>query len=448
MFFSLYSLFRILPSTSDRFLLKNLVSGVDYNLCVLAIFDDTITSLAATKVLGCTTFSTKDVYPACRSLQAHFLGGTLTILVGGVVVVTLLVFTVALMVRHRVCNHGDHIMCHSSNTEAGGGACCQGSVGGGDKGGNGSGCYQSNGSGDMMMVVLPNGLPSKRGGEKDNEKEKEDDSASSVPPKLPPKPRPKPKVNLEQFLSAGGVVSTTTGAGSEMALVVRQRKLDKAPPYTSESDRTPLYYSPSPPSTLPRQSRQRERPRPRLERELTNRASFSLAAPLRDSELLDWRVAPRGRDKWNSSQAYQSPVSPLSPACGTVSKRRHSLDMGSSVALATDAAASVARRYGAVSYAKRLSVIWTRRSQSLHGMLVQCASTASTASSTTSDECESSGGFGGHCDFQRGYIHAYNATNSNSNTGITPGKANNGKDRSREKGKDGKSAEELEESVV
>uniref|UniRef100_A0A3B4H086 Uncharacterized protein n=1 Tax=Pundamilia nyererei TaxID=303518 RepID=A0A3B4H086_9CICH len=101
MFFSLYSLFRILPSTSDRFLLKNLVSGVDYNLCVLAIFDDTITSLAATKVLGCTTFSTKDVYPACRSLQAHFLGGTLTILVGGVVVVTLLVFTVALMVRHR-----------------------------------------------------------------------------------------------------------------------------------------------------------------------------------------------------------------------------------------------------------------------------------------------------------------------------------------------------------
>uniref|UniRef100_A0A668ABF7 Leucine rich repeat and fibronectin type III domain containing 4b n=1 Tax=Myripristis murdjan TaxID=586833 RepID=A0A668ABF7_9TELE len=107
-------IYRILPSTTDRFLLKNLVSGVDYNLCVLAIFDDTITSLAATKVLGCTTFATKDVYPACRSLQAHFLGGTLTILVGGVVVVTLLVFTVALMVRHRVCNHGDHLICHDS----------------------------------------------------------------------------------------------------------------------------------------------------------------------------------------------------------------------------------------------------------------------------------------------------------------------------------------------
>ncbi|XP_074518090.1 leucine-rich repeat and fibronectin type-III domain-containing protein 4 [Halichoeres trimaculatus] len=435
-------IYRILPSTSDRFLLKNLVAGVDYNLCVLAIFDDTITSLAATKVLGCTTFSTKDVYPACRSLQAHFLGGTLTILVGGVVVVTLLVFTVALMVRHRVCNHGDHMICHSGNTEAGGGACCQGGGVGGDKGGNGTGCYQSNGSGDMMMVVLPNGVPSKRGAEKDKEKEKEaTDSASSLPPKLPPKPRPKPKVNLEQFLSAGGVVSTTTGAGSEMALVVRQRKLDKVPPYSLESDRTPLYYSPSPPSTLPRQSH--SRPNPRLERELTNRASFSLAAPLRDSDMLDWRISSRGRDKWKSSQAYLSPVSPLSPACGTVSKRRHSLDMGSSVALATDAAASVAKRYGAVNYAKRLSVIWTRRSQSLHGMLVQCASTTSTASSTTSDEAESIGGFG----FQRGYIHAYNTTNSNSNTGIT-GKASSVKEKGREKGKDGRGAEELEESVV
>uniref|UniRef100_A0A3Q3WM69 Uncharacterized protein n=1 Tax=Mola mola TaxID=94237 RepID=A0A3Q3WM69_MOLML len=445
-------IYRILPSTTDRFLLKNLVSGVDYNLCVLAIFDDTITSLAATKVLGCATFSTKDVYPACRSLQAHFLGGTLTILVGGVVVVTLLVFTVALMVRHRVCNHSDHILCHNSNTEAGGGACCQGGgVSGGDKGGN-SGCYQSNGSRDMMMVVLPNGLPSKRG-EKEKEKEKEKDTepaepTSSMPPKLPPKPRPKPKVNLEQFLSAGGIVSTTTGAGNEMALVVRHRKLEKAPPYSLESDRTPLYYSPSPPTTLPRHSHSRDRPKPRLERELTNRASFSLAAPLRDSELLDLRITPQGRDKWNSSQAYQSPVAPLSPVCGIIGKRRHSLDMGSSVALATDAAATVAKSYGAVSYAKRLSVIWTRRSQSLHGMLVQCASTTSTTSSTTSDEAENTEGFGAHCDSQRGYIHAYNTTNSNSNTEITTGKASNIKDRGRDKGKDGKSAEELEESVV
>lgn len=297
------------------------------------------------------------------------------------------------------------------------------------------------------MVVLPNGLPAKKGGDKDKDNEKEVvESASSLPPKLPPKPRAKPKVNLEQFLSAGGVVSTT--AGGEMALVVRQRKLEKVPAYASESDRTLLYYSPSPPSTLPRQSRSRERPMPRLERELTNRASFSLAAPLRDSELLDWRMTSRVRDKWNSSQAYQSPVSSLSPGCGAISKRRHSLDMGSSVALASDAAATVAKRYGAVSYAKRLSVIWTRRSQSLHGMLVQCASTTSTTSSTTSEEAENGNGFGARCEFQRGYIHAYNTTNSNSNTGITTGKGTNVKEKSREKAKDGKSTEELEESVV
>nr|XP_061810576.1 leucine-rich repeat and fibronectin type-III domain-containing protein 4-like [Nerophis lumbriciformis] len=424
-------IYRILPSTSDRFLLKNLVSGVDYNLCVLAIFDDSITALAATKILGCTTFSTKDVYPACSSLQAHFLGGTLTILVGGVVVVTLLVFTVALMVRHRVCDHSDHALCRNGNAEAGVGICGQGvGVPARDKAGDAGGCYQANGSGDMMMVVLPNGLPSKRTGESEKEKEPAD-CASPLPPKLPPKPRFKPKVNLEQFLSAGGVVSTMAGTGGEMALVVRQRKLDKAPPYSAE---TLLDYPPSISSTLPRQSRFRESPKPRLERELTTRASFSLAAPLRDSDMLTWRINSPGRDKWNSSQAYQSPVSPLDPARGTVSKRRHSLDMGSSVALATDAAASVAKRYGAISYAKRLSVIWTRRSQSLHGMLVQCASNASTGSSNTSDEGERAGPFG--CDFQRGYIHAYNTTNSNSNTA------------GREKSKSGRRADELEESVV
>uniref|UniRef100_A0A671Q2R4 Leucine-rich repeat and fibronectin type-III domain-containing protein 4-like n=1 Tax=Sinocyclocheilus anshuiensis TaxID=1608454 RepID=A0A671Q2R4_9TELE len=95
--------YRILPPTNNSFLLKNLVSGADYSLCVLAIFDDGISSLATTKVLGCIQFSTKEDYPECRSLHAHFLGGTLTVMVGGVVVVTLLVFTVAMMVRHRVC---------------------------------------------------------------------------------------------------------------------------------------------------------------------------------------------------------------------------------------------------------------------------------------------------------------------------------------------------------
>ncbi|CAL8377308.1 unnamed protein product [Gadus morhua 'NCC'] len=465
-------IYRILPSSADRFLLKNLVSGVDYNLCVLAIFDDSVTSLAATKVLGCATFATQDVYPACRSLQAHFLGGTLTILVGGVVVVTLLVFTVALMVRHRVCNHGDHLLCHDGNSEAAAGMCCQSGGGLGDKGGNcggvggGGGFYQSNGSGDVMMVVLPNGLPAScgggGGGEKQMEKDKESaEAAGPLPPKMPPKPRPKAKVNFDQFMSTGGgVVTATTGSGDKLALVVRQRKLERVPPYTPEMERTPLYYAPSPPTTLPRPSR--DRPSPRLERQLTNRASFSLTVPLRDAGLAEWQLAHPQRgaaDRWNSSRAYQSPTSPPSPAAAAadygaaaarLSRRRHSLDMGSSVALATaDAAAAAAKRYGAVRYAKRLSVIWTRRSQSLHGLLVHCASTTSTASSNGSDEGGGGGGdqFGGaHHQLQRGYIHAYNTTNSNSNAARADQSAAGRGGAKRARGRGG--GEELEESVV
>uniref|UniRef100_A0A671S9S4 Leucine-rich repeat and fibronectin type-III domain-containing protein 4-like n=1 Tax=Sinocyclocheilus anshuiensis TaxID=1608454 RepID=A0A671S9S4_9TELE len=134
--------YRILPSTSNSFLLKNLVSGADYSLCVLAIFDDGISSLATTKVLGCIQFSTKEDYPECRSLHAHFLGGTLTVMVGGVVVVTLLVFTVAMMVRHRVCGE-----CRDDANRPGKFFPAKGVD-----------VYaQTNGNNSMMMVALPNG---------------------------------------------------------------------------------------------------------------------------------------------------------------------------------------------------------------------------------------------------------------------------------------------------
>ncbi|XP_063293319.1 leucine-rich repeat and fibronectin type-III domain-containing protein 4 isoform X2 [Pelobates fuscus] len=96
--------YRILSSTTKHFALKHLVPGVDYDLCILAIFDDVATSLAATRSLGCVQFSTGEAYPDCRSLHAHFLGGTLTIIIGGVVVVTLLVFTVVMMVKYKVCS--------------------------------------------------------------------------------------------------------------------------------------------------------------------------------------------------------------------------------------------------------------------------------------------------------------------------------------------------------
>nr|XP_033810231.1 leucine-rich repeat and fibronectin type-III domain-containing protein 4 [Geotrypetes seraphini]XP_033810232.1 leucine-rich repeat and fibronectin type-III domain-containing protein 4 [Geotrypetes seraphini] len=96
--------YRILPSTSKHFLLKHLVSGVNYDLCILAIFDDVATSLAATKSLGCVQFSTKEDYHDCHALHAHFLGGTLTVIIGGIIVVTLLVFTVVIMVKYKSCS--------------------------------------------------------------------------------------------------------------------------------------------------------------------------------------------------------------------------------------------------------------------------------------------------------------------------------------------------------
>ncbi|KAE8607813.1 hypothetical protein XENTR_v10011293 [Xenopus tropicalis] len=96
--------YRILPSTTKHFALKHLVPGVDYDLCILAISDDVATSLAATRSLGCVQFTTGETFPDCRSLHAHFLGGTLTIIIGGIIVVTLLVFTVGMMVKYKVCS--------------------------------------------------------------------------------------------------------------------------------------------------------------------------------------------------------------------------------------------------------------------------------------------------------------------------------------------------------
>ncbi|KAJ6652174.1 hypothetical protein lerEdw1_013135 [Lerista edwardsae] len=101
-------IYRIVPAGSRHFLLRHLVPSVEYDLCVLAIFDDAATSLAATHLLGCAQFATQEAYPDCRSLHAHFLGGTLTVIVGGVIVATLLVFTVVMMVKYKVCGsaHG------------------------------------------------------------------------------------------------------------------------------------------------------------------------------------------------------------------------------------------------------------------------------------------------------------------------------------------------------
>ncbi|KAL4622935.1 leucine-rich repeat and fibronectin type-III domain-containing protein 4-like [Arapaima gigas] len=382
--------YRILPSTSDSFLLKNLVSGADYNLCVLAIFDDTVTSLAATRVLGCSQFSTKDDYPECRSLQAHFLGGTLTLMVGGAVVVTLLVFTVAMMVRHRVCS--GQVGGRDDGEEAG----CAGS-GTPTLLAKGTNVYsQTNGSGGVMMVVMPNGLLPQQ------------QEARGAPPKVKPKTLPKPKFVPEEFRCSGESSACSGGLVSEK----------RFPPYRPKTEGRATYRIPvGTASTLPRQLK----PRFAAEGDTDKGGTREPTRSTKYNEEPAWRSAGAGGavvvkragwENWRSSRAYQSPPprSPTpSPKCMALrAKRSSSLDMGE-IATTT-----------CYSYAKRLGLLWTRRSQSVHGMLVQCAS-ATGSSSSSADS---------HSHRAHGYLRAYNTTNSNSNSGTPPGE------------------EELEESAV
>lgn len=94
-------IYRMIPASSQSFLLTNLVSGTRYDLCVLAAWDDTATTLTATNVVGCTNFFTLDEYPQCQALPSQLLGGTMILVVGGIIVATLLVFIIILMVRYK-----------------------------------------------------------------------------------------------------------------------------------------------------------------------------------------------------------------------------------------------------------------------------------------------------------------------------------------------------------
>ncbi|XP_056301239.1 leucine-rich repeat and fibronectin type-III domain-containing protein 2 [Danio aesculapii] len=99
-------IYRMIPSSSKAFHITNLVSGTRYDLCVLAAWEDSATTLTATNVVGCVEFYTRDDYTQCQSLQGQLLGGTMILVVGGVIVATLLVFIVILMVRYKAGDGG------------------------------------------------------------------------------------------------------------------------------------------------------------------------------------------------------------------------------------------------------------------------------------------------------------------------------------------------------
>ncbi|XP_061452517.1 leucine-rich repeat and fibronectin type III domain-containing protein 1 [Rhineura floridana] len=99
--------YRMIPSSSKTFLVNDLAAGRDYDLCVLAVYDDGVTSLTATRVVGCVQFTTEGETTQCHSLHTQFLGGTMIIIIGGIIVASVLVFIIILMIRYKVYSGQD-----------------------------------------------------------------------------------------------------------------------------------------------------------------------------------------------------------------------------------------------------------------------------------------------------------------------------------------------------
>lgn len=91
----------MIPSESKTFRINDLAAGREYELCVLAVYDDGITSLTATRVVGCVHFRTASETGQCQFAQAQFLGGTMIIIIGGIIVASVLIFIVILMIRYK-----------------------------------------------------------------------------------------------------------------------------------------------------------------------------------------------------------------------------------------------------------------------------------------------------------------------------------------------------------
>ncbi|KAL3057273.1 hypothetical protein OYC64_007701 [Pagothenia borchgrevinki] len=94
--------YRMIPSSSNDFLVRDLAPGRNYDLCVLSVFEDVVTSLTATRPLGCLSFTTDTEFSQCQAMHSHFLGGTMIIIIGGIIVASVLVFIIILMIRYKV----------------------------------------------------------------------------------------------------------------------------------------------------------------------------------------------------------------------------------------------------------------------------------------------------------------------------------------------------------
>ncbi|KAM6933353.1 leucine-rich repeat and fibronectin type III domain-containing protein 1-like protein [Xenentodon cancila] len=121
---------RMIPANHKYFQLSDLASSRDYELCVLAVYDDGITTLTGTKLVGCVSFTTDSEYGRCHSIRDQFLGGTMIIIIGGIIVASVLVFIFILLMKYKL--HSNHYkqktnarhanVCSQTNGGGGGGA--------------------------------------------------------------------------------------------------------------------------------------------------------------------------------------------------------------------------------------------------------------------------------------------------------------------------------------
>ncbi|KAK7907234.1 hypothetical protein WMY93_015846 [Mugilogobius chulae] len=318
--------YRMIPPSTKNILVNNLAAGTQYDLCVLAIYDDQVTSLTATRVIGCVHFSTEPQYLRCHFMQSQFLGGTIVVIIGGIIVASVLAFIIFLIVRYRVCNHGDV-----------------------DKALEMGDIRSLSSDGQLQGCGLPKSLSKQALRPEKNDKEC---LRVALPPPEPVKQRP---AVVAPKPSAVAPAKTSSVAPSKQSSVAPLKPT--VPDCTVSSSAASHSWHPASPGA-PRLKRSAPKPSEPLELDNMNRNNSSalkrapLLTPTAAGQPLKWTVAPR------APRPHQRQYMTV-PAGGVRVHRRHSLNADSY----TD------RCY--VAYAKAGGSLRSKRSLSMSGELPQ-----------------------------------------------------------------------------
>uniref|UniRef100_A0A8C3N1V0 Leucine-rich repeat and fibronectin type-III domain-containing protein 3 n=1 Tax=Geospiza parvula TaxID=87175 RepID=A0A8C3N1V0_GEOPR len=98
--------YRMIPAPSSSFSLSDLAPGRHYELCACWPCSRRRAARCRPRALGCARFSTPSAPPRpCRSLQPQFLGGTMIIVIGGIIVASVLVFIFILLMKYKIHNN-------------------------------------------------------------------------------------------------------------------------------------------------------------------------------------------------------------------------------------------------------------------------------------------------------------------------------------------------------